>query len=75
MGIATDTPMINLLAVENLSDTSDTISRDRGSQISHQTGAQLIADMRTRGLVLYCAGASSRGLFIRHNIAERERVR
>ena len=32
-------------------------------------------DMRTRGLVLYCAGASSRGLFIRHNIAERERER
>ena len=30
-------------------------------------------DMRTRRYTLYCAGANSRGLFIRHNIAERVR--
>ena len=31
------------------------------------------ADMRTRRYTLYCAGANSRGLFIRNNIAERVR--
>ena len=30
----------------------------------------MYGDMRTRDLVLYCAGAGSRGLYIRHNIAE-----
>ena len=32
--------------------------------------AGISGDMRTRDLVLYCAGAGSRGLYIRHNIAE-----